>query len=33
MVLYCARSPNWLDSREVKRISTLPSGLATPVTE
>ena len=33
MVLYCARSPNWLDSREVKRISTLPSGLAKPVTE
>jgi len=27
MVLYCARSPGWLDSREVKRISSLPSGL------
>ncbi|MGF6603861.1 2-hydroxychromene-2-carboxylate isomerase [Paraburkholderia sp. GAS448] len=27
MVLYCARTPNWLDSKEVKRISTLPSGL------
>ncbi|WP_233862380.1 2-hydroxychromene-2-carboxylate isomerase [Paraburkholderia adhaesiva] len=27
MVLYCARSPAWLDSREVKRISSLPSGL------
>jgi 2-hydroxychromene-2-carboxylate isomerase len=28
MLLYCARSPNWLDSREVKRISSLPSGIA-----
>ncbi|MFM0737831.1 2-hydroxychromene-2-carboxylate isomerase [Paraburkholderia xenovorans] len=28
MVLYCARTPNWLDSKEVKRISNLPSGLA-----
>ena len=28
MVLYCARSPNWLDSREVRRISSLPSGIA-----
>jgi 2-hydroxychromene-2-carboxylate isomerase len=28
MVLYCARTPNWLESREVKRISSLPSGLA-----
>jgi 2-hydroxychromene-2-carboxylate isomerase len=28
MVLYCARSPNWLESREVKRISSLPSGIA-----
>jgi 2-hydroxychromene-2-carboxylate isomerase len=28
MVLYCARSPSWLESREVKRISALPSGLA-----
>ena len=27
MVLYCARTPNWLESREVKRISSLPSGL------
>jgi hypothetical protein len=27
MVLYCARTPNWLESKEVKRISTLPSGL------
>jgi 2-hydroxychromene-2-carboxylate isomerase len=27
MVLYCARTPNWLDSKEVKRISSLPSGL------
>ncbi|HLX02273.1 MAG TPA: DsbA family protein, partial [Trinickia sp.] len=26
MVLYCARTPNWLDSKEVKRISTLPFG-------
>jgi 2-hydroxychromene-2-carboxylate isomerase len=26
MVLYCARTPNWLESREVKRISTLPRG-------
>jgi 2-hydroxychromene-2-carboxylate isomerase len=28
MVLYCARTPNWLESREVKRISSLPSGLS-----
>jgi 2-hydroxychromene-2-carboxylate isomerase len=28
MVLYCARTPNWLDSKEVKRITSLPSGLA-----
>jgi 2-hydroxychromene-2-carboxylate isomerase len=27
MLLYCARSPGWLDSREVQRISALPSGL------
>jgi 2-hydroxychromene-2-carboxylate isomerase len=27
MVLYCARTPNWLDSAEVKRMSNLPSGL------
>ncbi|MGF7129735.1 2-hydroxychromene-2-carboxylate isomerase [Paraburkholderia sp. EB58] len=27
MVLYCARTPNWLESKEVKRISSLPSGL------
>lgn len=27
MVLYCARSPGWLESPEVKRISTLPGGL------
>ncbi len=27
MVLYCARTPNWLDSKEVKRISKLPSGM------
>jgi len=27
MVLYCARTPNWLESKEVKRITTLPSGL------
>jgi 2-hydroxychromene-2-carboxylate isomerase len=27
MVLYCARTPNWLDSKEVKRISSLPSGI------
>jgi 2-hydroxychromene-2-carboxylate isomerase len=27
MLLYCARTPNWLESREVKRISSLPSGL------
>jgi hypothetical protein len=33
MVLYCARTPNWLDSREVKRISTLPSGLAKAIAE
>ncbi|WP_323121750.1 2-hydroxychromene-2-carboxylate isomerase [Burkholderia alba] len=26
MVLYCARTPNWLESKEVKRISALPSG-------
>ncbi len=30
MVLYCARTPNWLESREVKRISSLPSGLPKP---
>jgi 2-hydroxychromene-2-carboxylate isomerase len=29
MVLYCARTPNWLESKEVKRISTLPAS-ATP---
>ena len=28
MVLYCARTPNWLESREVKRISALPKGRA-----
>lgn len=28
MVLYCARTPNWLESREVKRISTLPKSRA-----
>ncbi len=28
MVLYCARTPNWLESQEVKRISALPSGRA-----
>ncbi|WP_341313120.1 2-hydroxychromene-2-carboxylate isomerase [Paraburkholderia sp. IMGN_8] len=28
MVLYCARTPNWLDSQEVKRISSLPLGVA-----
>ncbi|KVE24330.1 2-hydroxychromene-2-carboxylate isomerase [Burkholderia singularis] len=28
MVLYCARTPSWLESKEVTRISTLPSGLA-----
>ncbi|KGT00200.1 DSBA-like thioredoxin domain protein [Burkholderia pseudomallei] len=28
MVLYCARTPSWLESSEVRRISTLPSGLA-----
>ena len=27
MVLYCARSPAWLDSPEVRRISALPNGL------
>jgi len=27
-VLYCARTPNWLDSQEVKRVSSLPSGFA-----
>jgi 2-hydroxychromene-2-carboxylate isomerase len=27
MVLYCARTPNWLESKEVKRISSLPSGM------
>ncbi|WP_118181055.1 2-hydroxychromene-2-carboxylate isomerase [Paraburkholderia phosphatilytica] len=26
MVLYCARTPNWLDSKEVKRISKLAAG-------
>jgi 2-hydroxychromene-2-carboxylate isomerase len=25
MVLYCARTPNWLESKEVKRITSLPS--------
>jgi hypothetical protein len=30
-VLYCARTPNWLESREVKRISTLPSGTMSSV--
>jgi 2-hydroxychromene-2-carboxylate isomerase len=29
MVLYCARSPGWLESPEVKRISALPSAMAT----
>jgi 2-hydroxychromene-2-carboxylate isomerase len=28
MVLYCARSPGWLESPEVRRISMLPNGLA-----
>jgi len=28
MVLYCARAPNWLESQEVKRVSTLPKGRA-----
>lgn len=28
MVLYCARTPNWLESKEVKRITSLPKGLA-----
>jgi 2-hydroxychromene-2-carboxylate isomerase len=28
MVLYCARSPGWLESSEVRRISMLPNGLA-----
>jgi 2-hydroxychromene-2-carboxylate isomerase len=27
MVLYSARTPNWLESKEVKRISSLPSGM------
>ncbi|WP_206999054.1 DsbA family protein [Trinickia mobilis] len=27
MVLYCARTPNWLESKEVKRISKLPLGV------
>ncbi|PLZ03241.1 2-hydroxychromene-2-carboxylate isomerase [Burkholderia sp. WAC0059] len=27
MVLYCARTPNWLDSAEVRRISALPAGM------
>jgi 2-hydroxychromene-2-carboxylate isomerase len=27
MVLYCARTPNWLESKEVKRVSSLPAGL------
>jgi len=27
MVLYCARTPNWLESKEVKRISSLPMSL------
>jgi hypothetical protein len=26
-VLYSARTPNWLESKEVKRISSLPSGM------
>lgn len=28
MLLYCARSPGWLESPEVRRISELPKGLA-----
>jgi 2-hydroxychromene-2-carboxylate isomerase len=28
MVLYCARTPNWLESKEVKRITNLPSAYA-----
>jgi 2-hydroxychromene-2-carboxylate isomerase len=27
MVLFCARSPNWLESNEVRRISALPIGV------
>jgi 2-hydroxychromene-2-carboxylate isomerase len=27
MVLYCARTPNWLESDEVKRVSALPFGM------
>ncbi|TKC91150.1 2-hydroxychromene-2-carboxylate isomerase [Trinickia terrae] len=27
MVLYCARTPNWLESSEVKRVSALPLGV------
>ncbi|MEX3954758.1 DsbA family protein [Trinickia sp. EG282A] len=27
MMLYCARSPSWLESPEVRRVSALPSGL------
>jgi 2-hydroxychromene-2-carboxylate isomerase len=30
MVLYCARTPNWLESKEVKRISKLPSAFLKP---
>jgi 2-hydroxychromene-2-carboxylate isomerase len=29
MALYCARTPNWLESKEVKRISSLPSAFPT----
>ncbi|SDQ31086.1 2-hydroxychromene-2-carboxylate isomerase [Paraburkholderia fungorum] len=32
MVLYCARTPNWLESREVKRVSSLPPGSLEPTT-
>ena len=32
MVLYCARTPNWLESKEVKRISSLPLGISTSTT-
>ena len=31
MLLYCARTPHLLDSKEVKRISSLPSGLKQPI--
>ncbi|WP_153101634.1 2-hydroxychromene-2-carboxylate isomerase [Paraburkholderia hayleyella] len=27
MVLYCARTPNWLESKEVQRVSALPSAV------